>query len=152
MSNYNHKLHPKHMYRDLSPFVTPRLRGEDMEGLLEEVNFTKGKETRSIWCEDKKTKETLFVCPPPKTMREAIMMGYMMGKAAGYKSRDYFGDDLRTDLFGEDVAHYVLYGYYPDEEPPAPEPISETDFLTAMDKEELPELDIPELRPKAKAE
>ena len=121
---FNHKLHPKHIYRDLNPFITPRLRSDDMPD-VDDFIFTRGKETRSLWCEDKLTRETLFVCSPPKTMREAMIAGYMMGKAAGYKSHEYYGSGLVDDLFAEDRAHYLLYGYYPDEMPDSPPIVSD---------------------------
>lgn len=134
--NFNHKLHPKHIYRNLNPYIAPRLRSDDVPD-IDEFNFTSGKETRSIWCEDKDTGKTLFVCAPPKTMREALSAGYMMGKAAGYKTYDRCGEFLIEDLFAENVAHYQLYGYYPDEVPPAP-PMQEGDLDQSIELDDLP--------------
>lgn len=102
------------MYRILDPYVVPRIRHDDVPD-VDDFKWSASKETRAVWCEDKGTGETLFVCSPPKTMREALLAGFMMGKAAGWKERDANGMALIEEIFDQDVAHYTLYGYWPDE-------------------------------------
>ena len=131
----NRDLHPKHIYRSLSPYVTPRLRDEDRP-CVDDFNWYQGEVRDVVWCEDKQTNDTLFVCPPPKTMREALLMGFMMGRASGYKEYDYAGLDLLRGIFEEDLAHYQLYGYYPDEVPPSPPPASEANDHISHDMDE----------------
>ena len=56
-------------------------------------------------------------------MREALLLGFMAGKASGWKDRDFYGgEDLIQQIFGADIAHYQVTGYWPDEAftPPMP--------------------------------
>jgi len=56
-------------------------------------------------------------------MREALLLGFMTGKASGWKDRDFYGgEDLIQQIFGADIAHYQVTGYWPDEAftPPMP--------------------------------
>lgn len=112
----------------LKPRPAPRLRQDDIPD-VNDFEWHTGTETRSIWCTDKETGETLFVVPPPRTLREALLIAYMAGKASGWKDRDYYGGDcLIQEIFGADIAHYQVTGYWPDEayvppmEPDGPPP------------------------------
>lgn len=112
---FNPKLHPKHLWRILNPRPAARIRQDDIPD-VEEFEWHTGQETRSIWCSDSETGETLFVVPPPRTMREALLLGFMAGKARGWKDRDFYGgEDLIQQIFGADIAHYQVTGYWPDE-------------------------------------
>ena len=109
-------LHPKHLYRSLRPYPRPRIRRDDVPD-VEDFHWSVGTETRSIWCEDKDTGQTLFVVTPPRTLREALLIGFMAGRADGWKDRDFYGpDDLIKQIYGADMAHYMVTGYWPDEE------------------------------------
>lgn len=124
---FNPKIHPEHLFRNLNPHVTPRVRHEDIPD-VDDFEWNFGEKSPSIWCTDKRTQETLFVVAPPKTMREALIAGFMAGFASGYKTFDYTGLRLIEDLYREDVAHYQLYGYYPNEEPVEAPPITEAEY------------------------
>jgi len=114
MINFNKSLHPKHMYRNLRMSITPRVRHEDMPK-VDDFTWTNSSISTSIYCEDNLTGQTLFIVPEPKSIREAMLSAYIAGKAAGWKERDAYGNLLLKELFEEEVAHYQLYGYYPDE-------------------------------------
>lgn len=140
---YNTDLTPKHMYRNMAIAPTPRIRYEDVPE-IDDFNWYNGQETRSVWCEDKKTREVLFIVTPPDTMRKALLVGYMAGLAAGYREHHNYGTERIHDLFAEDVAHYQLYGFYPDEEF-----VSDPDIAAPPEMDDLPEQDVDQTMPKS---
>jgi len=138
-------LHPRHLY-----YTPDSLRSlhtiPDVERFEWQVEAPEEATCKTVICRDPEQGRVLFRSTLPNNLREAMLMGFILGKSAGY----FEGDDMYHYVMNADEA-YVREGYgaYDPDTPPISEaedhfkdqttPQPEPDWSVDEEDQQIPE-------------